>query len=165
MTLSTTKLITRNFQRNNLRVRIFHRSSHLAMRPPELADGCATQPAASINWNAPNTQPSTSAAPSVLSTSAFRNITAAPAALFNIRVLAREHDCTSLRIWETLLTKRLQPSINSRQERQEFTGLLFRLLTLPYFNFTVPLYPFFFSTFFTCFRPFPLSVIPSLRSF
>ena len=44
---------------------------------------------------------------------------------FEVRVLGREKDCTSLRIREALLIRSHQPSINSRQERDEFVDLLF----------------------------------------
>jgi len=46
-------------------------------------------------------------------------------AIFKVSVLGRESDCTSLRIREALLIRSLHPSINSRQERDEFAGLLF----------------------------------------
>lgn len=44
---------------------------------------------------------------------------------FKVRVLGKESDCTSLRIREALLIRSLHPSINSRQEREEFADLLF----------------------------------------
>ena len=44
---------------------------------------------------------------------------------YKVSVLGTESDCTSLRIREALLIRNLRPSINSRQERDEFTGLLF----------------------------------------
>ena len=47
------------------------------------------------------------------------------AAPFKVSVLGKESDCTSLRIREALLIRSLHPSINSRQERDEFAGLLF----------------------------------------
>ena len=45
-------------------------------------------------------------------------------ASFKVQVLGRERDCTSLRIREALLIKNRNPTINSRQEREEFAGLL-----------------------------------------
>ena len=44
---------------------------------------------------------------------------------FKVCVLGKESDCTSLRIREALLIRSLHPSINSRQEREEFADLLF----------------------------------------
>ena len=51
--------------------------------------------------------------------------TAVCGAGYKVAVLARESDCTSLRIREALLIRNLCPNINSRQERDEFAGLLF----------------------------------------
>ena len=46
-------------------------------------------------------------------------------AAYKVRVLGKENDITSLRIREALLIRSLNPNINSRQERDEFAGLLF----------------------------------------
>ena len=51
--------------------------------------------------------------------------TASCGASYVVTVLGRETDCTSLRIREALLIRSLCPTINSRQERDEFDGLLF----------------------------------------
>ena len=145
---SVNSRIARIFKRNNLRVRLFHRSSHLRsslkrreVKPCTLSNCQMTSSGlCNATYCVYELQCLKCSALYIGSTIRplhirIREHYGTPrssvfshklqcGALFNIRVLAREHDCTSLRIREALLIKRLQPSINSRQEREEFAGLL-----------------------------------------